>query len=310
MTETLKPIDWIPSPNLYTHAGMLIQHSPNIVFFAAPPAEIGQVQSIGSTLTRGKRPRPAILKICVSAIVFLPLILLVLSGRDLPIIFLLFYFIFSLVISAVIFIALSFRHTCSFVGDQGIAYYTITGSHTLAVTEDKLLFKDVSTLYTRETRQYINGIYTGKNIHCTFNKLQDQHYAISGYNQDKKKQLPSDNTWYFVKAAEQAWTSYYIQYAGQQLGQLGYIEFAMADNPKAVRVGKGYLEFIAKDNSTAHMAATDIKEIALNNGFFCFEHKDSTWWQGQAKCHFAYEHLSNACAFLVCLKQLVGIVFD
>jgi hypothetical protein len=284
---------------------------PRSCFFAAPPAEIGKIQSIGSTLTRGKRPRPAILKISVSAIAFLPFIFIVsfgpTFGSTLPILYLLFYFVVSLFFATIIFVGLSFSHTCSFVGDQGVADYTITGSRTLAVTENILLFKDVTTFYVSE-RQQVGS--PDKSISCIFNRGQDQPYSISGYNQSKKKQQASNDLWYFARAAEQAWIAHYTHYAGQQLGELGYIEFAMTGNPKAVRVGKGYLEFIAKDDSTAYMAASDIKEIALNNGIFYFAHKDRKWWQGQSQCCVAYARLSNARTFLMCLNQLVGVVVN
>jgi hypothetical protein len=206
-----------------------------------------------------------------------------------------------------LFTALSFNHQCSFVGEQGIALYRLSGSRSGPIKEEKLLFRDAANLYVQQTRHYYNGVYTGTEYNYQFQKPQDKPYRISGRYHDNKKWSPANDLWFFARSAESSWTSYFLEFVNQQFQQYGYVEFAMAGNPRAVRVGDGYLEFVSKDNSTAAVAVTDMKKISLNNGFFYFEHKDSTWWQGKGKYSFAYGGLPNADAFLICLDKLAGI---
>ena len=81
----------------------------------------------------------------------------------------------------------------------------------------------------------------------------------------------------------------------------------MSGNPKAVRIGSGFLEFVLKNGSTQRVEVADMKNISLGGGTFQFLHKDSRWWSGKGKYAFSYAQLPNAKLFLLCLDRLVGI---
>jgi hypothetical protein len=309
MTNTIAPQRaWMPYPNTMTHAGSPISESPqDIEFFAAPPPDIGNILSVSTTLNRKKHPFPAALKIIFSVLtllVFLVLGLLMWQGS--PTLFCVMLAIGG-GLAFLLYTALSFNHQCSFVGEQGVALYRLSGSRSAPIKEEKLLFRDAANLYVQQTRHYYNGVYTGTEYNYQFQKPQDKPHRISGRYKDNKKWSPANDLWFFAKAAEDSWTSYLLEFVNQQLQQYGYIEFAIGGNPRAVRVGDGYLEFVSKDETTAAVAVADMKKISLNNGFFYFEHKDSTWWQGKGKYSFAYGGLPNANAFLICLDKLAGI---
>jgi hypothetical protein len=308
LMNTLNVADWIPSPNLYTHAGTLVSEGvQDIEFFAIPPAEIGEIQSVSSTLRRSQQPQPAFVKIGLSLLVLLISLALAIFLWEASPVFSICGLGVGIGLALIAYASLDFNHRCSFVGTEGIAYYTLKGSRTASVKATYLMFREVGDLFTQQTSNYVNGVYTGTDYQYNFTRPQNQPHKISGTYRDNKKWTPSNDQWFLAHAAERAWTSYFLNYVNQQFDQVGYVEFAMAGNPKAVRVGHGYLEFISKDDSTAYVAVADMKKISLNSGIFYFEHKDSTWWKGKGKYSFAYGSLPNARAFLICLDQVAGI---
>ncbi|VEP11392.1 conserved hypothetical protein [Hyella patelloides LEGE 07179] len=112
--------------------------------------------------------------------------------------------------------------------------------------------------------------------------------------------------WHFADSAEAAWSSYCLKNLSNQLKKLGYVEFPLVGNPRSVRVGMGFLEFLLKDHSTQRVAVSDMKNISLGRGVFRFNHKDAGWF-GKGNYSFSYAKLPNARLFLICLDRLVGI---
>jgi hypothetical protein len=308
ISNTRNAIDWMPNPSMLAHEGTPVSQRPqDIEFFAAPPPELGEIWTISSTLTRSKQPpAPALKYVLVAAIMLVTLVLGALAWMATPVFFF-FFLAGGIFLSIWLYGSLSFTHQCSFVGENGIALYRIKGSRSTPVWEEKLLFRDVGSLYTQQTRHYYNGVYTGTEFTFQFARYQDQPYKLAGRYHDDKRWSKANDLYFYARSAEHAWTSYFMGYVNDQFNRFGYVEFAMAGNPKAVRVGEGYLEFMSKDNTTAYVAVADMRKISLNNGMFYFEHKDSTWWQGKGKYSFAYGTLPNARAFLICLDKLAGI---
>jgi hypothetical protein len=305
-------INWIPHPDTLTHAGTPISESPqDIEFFVGPPPELGRIRTISSTLKRSDHPTPLVLPLVLIAVVMIFFIFLgLLLGSVMGWPMMLFMLLFGGFISLLILGAMSFIHQCSFVGDQGIAYYRLSGSRLKPAVEEKLLFREVKELRVDVTRQYNYSFYIGTAFNFQFFKHEDEPYRLSGRYHDGQKWSPANDFYFYAKSAEDAWTSYYMSYVHDQLNTLGYAEFATLGHftQKAIRVGKGYLEFIAKDDSTAYVTASEI-QWAAEKGTFYFEHQDSTQPQGTKRYSFQYSTISNVRAFLVCLEQQVGIYF-
>jgi hypothetical protein len=301
----------VPNPSILNHSGKQIsEKTEDTEFFAAPPPDLGQILSIDSTLKRSDRPMTPLMRMGISAVgVIIPILFALLIRAPIGVFFVLF--LIGVGIAALIYFVCGFNHKCTFVGEEGIALYQLKGSRSAPIVEEKLLFKDVANLYTKETRHYNNGHYSSSTFEYQFVKFQDKPYKLDGsYKENKDGSLDEDyknNDYLYVRAAETAWTSYFMAHVNQQFKQLGYVEFAMGGNPKAVRVGEGYLEFMGNDGTGTYVAVPDMRKISLSEGMFYFEHKDSTWWQGKGKYSFAYSTLPNARAFLICLDKLAGI---
>jgi hypothetical protein len=308
MSKTLGST-WIPAEGITRHAGSPIP--PDLDFFVAPPAEIGKVVSADSTLTVSTHPLPLGKRFFRSFLVgvgFACLIWLILNffikiQSDLTVLgvgtiaTVWAYFTFNV-----------FDHKCSYVGEQGIVEYSIRNSR-LAQPQVRLMcFKDAANLYTSRIIRYRNYSYRGTSYTYAWQMIGKKAYQLSG-SYYKERGWPDDKDyWHFANSAEASWTSYLLQGVNQQLQRLGYIEFPMQGNPKAVRVGNGFLEFVLKDDSTQRVAVADMKDTdKLQSGIFRFTHKDARWWSGKGKYEFNYSNLPNANLFLLCLRQLTGI---
>jgi hypothetical protein len=306
-------LNWIPHPDTLTHAGTPISESPqDIEFFVGPPVELGRIRTISTTLKRPDHPIPLVLPLLLMAVVMIIFIVLgLLLGSVMGWPMMLFMLLFGGFISLLILGAMSFSHQCSFVGDQGIAYYRLSGSRFKPAVEEKLLFTDVKELRAEVTRQYSSGIHIGTAFNFQFFKHQDTPHRLSGRYHDDQKWSPANDFYFYGRSAEDAWTSYFMSHVNDQLNTFGYVEFATAGHwsQKAIRVGKGFLEFIAKDDSTVHLTVSEI-QWAAEKGIFYFEHQDSTQSQGRKRYSFNYFQISNARAFIICLEQLVDIYFD
>ena len=76
-------------------------------------------------------------------------------------------------------------------------------------------------------------------------------FRLAGQFRDKKGWPKEGNAWHCANAGEAAWNNYRFQFLNTELEKFGYIEFAMAGNPRAVRIGSGFMEFVLKDNTSA-----------------------------------------------------------
>ncbi|MBD2461985.1 hypothetical protein H6G89_13100 [Oscillatoria sp. FACHB-1407] len=302
---------WIPPAGITTHAGKPI--SSDLEFFAAPPIEIGKITSAYSTLTVSTQPLSTaqrLFRALLWGIGFTVVTALLVTAFHIPLPWnVLTGLVVGAIAAALIYTyILVFYQTCSYVGEQGIAEYSINGSRSAEPESSIMRFQDAANLYTSQTRRYKNGAYQGTDFRYTWQMPGRKPFEIWGTHHAQQG-LPDDTSnWHFANAAEAAWSNHLLRVINEQLQRLGYVEFPMQQaNPQAVRVGQGFLEFVLKDGSTQTVAVTDMKDIKLQSGSFYFAHKDARWWSGKGKYEFMYSNLPNAQLFLLCLNQLAGI---
>jgi hypothetical protein len=302
---------WIPPEGMMTHAGKPIPS--DLEFFAAPPSEIGKVTSAYSTLTTSTQPLSTTQRVFRSllwGIGFAVIASLILMALRIP---LPYNAVGGVIIGAIATVViytyiLVFHQVCSYVGEQGLAEYTIQGSRLDQPKARIMCFKDAANLYTSQVRRYVNGAYQGTDFRYSWQIPGGKPFEIRGTHHAQKG-LPDDKSnWHFANAAEAVWSDHMLQVVNDQFQRLGYVEFPMQQaNPQAVRVGKGFLEFVLKDGSTQPVTVADMKDIKLQSGSFYFAHKDARWWSGKGKYEFMYSSLPNAQLFLLCMQQLAGI---
>ena len=296
---------WIPGTEVTRHAGSPIPEGMD--FFVAPPPDIGQVVSAESTLTVSKHPMPPERRLMVSFLVGVPVAVMVLLIMSFTIEAMVVAVIPAAIAGSLIYFFTRFSHQCSYVGEQGMVEFKISGSRSAEPKANLLRFKEAENLYTSQTRHYYNGVYTSTFYEYKWTRGSGRDYRLTGSYRSEKGQPKDKDKWHFASSAEAIWSGYKLQAISNQLDKLGYAEFPMQGNPQAVRVGSGFLEFVLKDGTAQRVDVNDMRDIKLGSGLFQFAHHDARWWSGRGKYAFTYGKLPNARLFLLCLDKLAGI---
>jgi hypothetical protein len=283
------------------HAGSPIP--ADTIFFAAPPPEIGWVISAESTLRSSEQAMSQEKRLIISLLSGLAVALLI-WGMSRSIFWTV---VLGISVGLLVHACIRFHHRCSYVGEQGIIEFWISGSPSTKPKERSLYFRDATNLYTYKVRRYYNRVYTGTDYVYKWTKTSGNTHQLSGGYRAENSLPKENNSWYFANSAEAAWSNHLLKDLNDQLNRFGYIEFPIQGNPKAVRIGIDFLEFVSKNDTTQRATVADMKDIRLSSGLFQFKHKDSKWWSGKGKYSFRYDNIPNARLFLLCLKQLTGI---
>jgi hypothetical protein len=295
---------WQPAADVITHAGSPVTVDAD--FFMPPPPEIGELISVGTDLPKSKNPMPKALRLIIIAasMLVLPIFLQIVWQT------IWLTVIAGLVAGVVAWYFTRFDHTCSFVGSKGLVKYELMGDRTTLPTETFLMFTDAHSLYTKTTRNYTNGVYTGTEYNYKWVKNSGNDFIISGtYKGENTPPKPQD-LWHFANVGESAWTQYLLENIDDQLAKDGYIEFALSGALQAVRVGQGFLEFVSRKDGIQRVMREDMRDITLGSGTFQFKHQDARWWSGKGKFSFDYGNIPNARIFMICLKELADIYWD
>jgi len=295
---------WTPGADVTRHAGSLIP--PNRDFFVAPPLEIGQVTSAESTLKTSTQPVSTPFRIIICLLVGLlgvGITWLITASA-----------IFTGIIGSLFVLCAYgktlFLHYCSYVGENGIAIYTLKGDRQNIAKAKVLRFQDATNLYTSQTQHYHNFFYNGTSYSYRFKQKSGQPFELGGSYRSRRGWPKDKDAWHLANTAELAWSNYLLPLVDEQLERLGYIEFPMEGYLQAVRVGPAFMEFVMKDGVVQRVQVADMKSITLGSGMFHFVHKDAQWWSGKGSYSFDYGNIPNAKLFLLCLKRLTGIAWN
>lgn len=290
------------------HSGQ--RRQAEVEFFAEPPAEIGKVKSAESTLRPGREPMsfPVRLLIGVAlggAFVFGAYYL---GRHDTP-----FeqefdhragYFFGAIALSVTLLVT-RFKVVCSFVGEDGTASFTLTRRRDGIPKVQLLQFAQAEELRAKQTRHYLNGVYTGTTYNYTWTGPDRQRlWRLKGRYHQQKKGLKAGEPFRYLQAAEFAWSVHYLERANSVLNKEGSIPFRV-DEARVVRVGPGFLEFHF-GGEPIRLTPEDIASVTLGGGTFKFKHKDAKWYSLSGKYSFEYGNMANARAFLLALEKLIG----
>ncbi len=292
---------WQPGADFISHAGSALTVDAD--FFIAPPPAIGEIISVATTLPNSAQPLPVGIRWAIIAG----------SGIALPILLQVIFntawisLVAGIVAGATAWYLTKFDHTCSFVGVKGMARYDISGSRSALPKENLLMFDDAHSLYTRTTRNYTNGVYTGTTYSYKWMKNSGGQFEISGSHRGENNAPADQDIWHFADMGESAWTRHLLEMIDDKLARDGYIEFPLTTNLQAVRVGNGFLEFVSRKDGAQRVMRSEMQDITLGSGTFQFKHQDSRWWSGKGKFSFEYGNIPNARIFMICLKELADI---
>jgi hypothetical protein len=301
---------WKPPADVVHHNAQPLP--PGLEFFQTPPAEIGTLITAHCTLREGKQPFPLIARLLL--IVLLPAAALFgadvwaqqagRNGRDLIL-------VLGLILAALAAILAwyftRFAHVCSYVGEQGVARFTLARFRGNTPKQQLFLFKDAAELRTGQTRQYVNGVYSGTNYHFVWTDDAGKTVFKLKGRYSSKDGTPKQKDPFWLAAAERAWSVFEVDRMAKQLEAVGYVHFNLG-GANFVRVGHGFFEFGTK-GEVARINADEIKSLSLKDGQFSVHHKDAKWFSRKGKFNFPYAQMANARLFLLAIEKLLGYRF-
>jgi hypothetical protein len=281
-------------------------------FFAPPPPQIGNVISADSTLRTDKRPKSFIVRLLIGVIVtaaivggFMWATSMIDKRSDREAVMTLGYILAALAFAVHMWVS-RYKQTCTYVGDAGVVRYTLKGSRSNTPHVDLLVFNDAAEVHASQTRQFVNGVYTGTSYNYNWTDAAGRRMLrLKGTYRGNNKPPKQGDPFHFASAAENAWSEHFLQRAEQQLKTEGAIAFRV-DKSRVVRVGPGFLEFHFGGDGPQRFTAEDIDKVTLGGGHFSFKHKDAKWYSRQGKYSFSYGAMGNGKVFLFALDRLMG----
>ena len=304
---------WTPTADVMDHARVRLRGDMD--FFADPPAEIGEILTATTSLTKGKEPKPPGLRagIAGSAAFCVGLIAAVIAhmagGEPLT---LAGWGLGCAALSALIaWVATGFRHRCSYVARNGVAVFRCTGDRR-NVTKTVFVFERATDLRASQTRHYTNGVYTGTNYSFAWTDRggRNVHSFTGSYNsQDGTPGVESP--FHLAASAEIAWSMHLLDRAQAELEKSGAIQFNLGGSDY-IRVGDGFLE-LCKGREIERLEQSNFGAIDIAQGVFTLRRKDARdGFLGIGRSGvwtFPYSTMANAKVFLLALDKLLGIKF-
>ena len=301
--------EWRPPEGVCNHAGGPL--TGNDDFFATPPPEIGEVLSAHTSLRRDSRPMAPGTRLTVAVIVgALGMglgVFIALNLRDH------FWQLFWPVLFAGLGLGITlastrFRHTCTFVGRDGLARFRCAGSREHIESGEVFFFRDAAELRTAQTRHYTNGVYQNTTYSYTWSDVTGRkRYSLSGSYRSEQGNPSAKSPYHFASAAERAWTLYLLNQVQAQLNTSGTIFFGLGGK-NWVRLGPEYIG-LHFNGQTTECQAADIAAVRIEQGMVQVRRKDARegWFSSQGVFKFPYGNLANAQLFQILMEQLVGV---
>ncbi len=282
-------------------------------FFAGPPAEIGRVLSAHTTLAGGRRPWTAGGRLVAAGLFGLAglavgaVIVLVATPRNE------FWQFLWPTLGSVLGAALTaartrFAHTCTYVGRDGVARFTCSGSRDRVTGSEVFRFRDATELRTSQTLRYVNGSYQGTNYTFTWTDVGGRpRYSIAGTHHTEKGTPPSGDAFHYARAAEMAWTVYLLGQAPRQLELNGSVPFNLKGG-QSVRLAQGVLT-LQLGGDPVEWPADDIDAILVEKGVVKIKRKDAAegWFSSTGVTKFPFDSLANAQLFFHLVDRLLGV---
>lgn len=295
---------------LVNHAGEPVAEDDD--FFVPAPTEIGRVLSAHTTLKTTKEPwswsaRAAmILPVLVGSLVIAVILLIhkpALSWIVLPL---------MAGWTLIVLLLTRFKHSCNYVGEEGVAVFHCGGSRRRITRTEIFLFQDAMDLRTGITNVYVNGVYSGTNYFSTWtNENGDQVFHLAGHYWTKKDLPPAKSPYRFALAAEVAWSAYLARNMDRLLLDREGMLFFPLGKDDWVRLGSGVIrlkiggEVVELDNNL-------IERIDMIQGVIAITEVGGKagWFTSHGVHKIVYKDLANARFFLFALDKLLGYRFS
>jgi hypothetical protein len=314
---------WQPPATLLDHGDQPL--SDKLVFFAPPPAEIGDLLSANSSLEVGKSPKRrdgyATYLDWFSSLIFASLagmfswflfIMIMPNRYSTNIDFYTLGQVLGVIVGGFVLwrfspkVAIALA-SCSYVGTDGVAEFLWDDAFDKRQKPRLLRFQNATELRVTQTRTYINNAY----MHTTFmyhwtDAAGKTAYILNGlYRQNQKTSTLEQTRYRFTTASEDSWTLFALERAKAELGQNGTVRFNAKDD-NALILGNGFLE-IYQRGETVRLGADELARVSVDKGVVTIAHKDAkrSLFGSQGFYKFDYYDIANAKLFLGLLNALV-----
>lgn len=299
---------WEPPAETYNHGGGPL--TPNDDFFAPPPPDIGDVISVYTSLRHGGQPMAAGTRMIVAVLVgSLGLAIGVAIALSLvePFWQLFWPVLLGALGLGIALLATGFKHTCTYVGKEGLARFRCSGTRENVIGE-VFCFRDATELRTAQTRHYTNGVYQNTTYSYTWSDVGGRpRFAISGSHRSEPGTPAAKDAFHFATSAERAWTLYLLEQVQAQLQTSGTIFFGLGGR-NWVRLGEETIS-LHFNGETTECSAGDIDQVRIDQGMVQVRRKDAQegWFSSRGVFKFPYGSLGNAQLFVILMDKLVGV---
>jgi DnaJ-domain-containing protein 1 len=211
-----------------------------------------------------------------------------------------------------------FKHTCSFMGVNGFAFYKISGDRKNITTAVEINFNDVTDLLTFSERRILNYNYqnTAYGFEWSYNGKILKDFTGIYYDKNDNPDREKAIEYWTNKWAERYWTLYLLDNMEKELDKKGFIEFSITDGEELkpyIKLGIGYITFLDKKGDITYKF-NEIKKVYTKGTNFFIEHinyeKKFLFFESGNKNGIQLISLSNRQFFLKAFEILLGYKFS
>ena len=291
------------------HADERLPHDAD--FFVPAPREIGSLNSAHTTLRKNQDPWDAVprtlLTVGIAAAGFIVGLFLDLVAQVRNPLFIVFWPIALAVVAMLLALHFTrFRHTCTYVGRNGVARFVCNGSRKQLKVDEIFLFEEAIDLRTAQTRRFVNGVYQGTDYSHTWTDVGGRtRYVLKGTYRAKDGRPAPKDPFHFALAAEHAWTVYLVGDALRQMETNGWVAFRLGGG-KVIRLGERRLQFHWGDKPE-RWEDDEVGEAVIHQGVVKIKHADAKegWFSSQGVYKFNFSELANARLFFHLMEKIV-----
>jgi hypothetical protein len=282
-------------------------------FFADPPEQIGPVLSAHTTLTARKQPWSPGGRLVLAGIVglaglLLGAVIVVLATPRGDFWQILWPTVGSLLGVAIAYGVTRFSHVCTYVGRDGVAKFTCSGSRDRVKNAGTFLFRDALELRTGQTVRFVNGVYQGTDYSFTWTDVGGRpRHTIGGTYRNQKGPPVTSDLYHYGRAAETAWTVYLLTQVQRQVELAGSVAFNLK-NGHTLRLAPGKL-ILQMGGEPVEWSAEEIGGVQVDKGVVKIKRADAQegWFSATGVVKFPFDSLANARLFFHLVENLLRV---
>lgn len=277
-------IEATPEPSLPAESSLSLKNhagedlDSRVDLFAPVPTEIGILLNAQSTMTVQDQPKTPAYRIGIATVLGIVAfgIAWVCAGYFFlkPVQRLLLSLGLGTIGVIVGILATLFRHTCTYIGKEGISKSTCRGSRENQSDPSLLRFKDAVHLFSESREHRDKGNYTHTSFCYTWkNRAGQICYQIEGTHKSEAGNPPGNHYYHFGRGAEIAWTLYLLETWNDPINRGEPIRFPIG--PKDwIEVGIQALTLIQQGQEKVWNYA-DIRDFQVISGNIRIRRKDA-----------------------------------